>query len=144
MNAGWWRDEGNYYVIVHHARYQRSREQVLKLQARSQQNGASGGRPPKPPREQFTPPDETHVETQMGCQVETQRDGTGQDRLLREGDQLTKSDNEKIGDRSDEVRDWYTDDDNSTAREFDDCLAAGVAYEPPTVDADGFPIADIR
>lgn len=122
VNAGWWRDEGDCYLIVHHARYQRTREVMLKLQERNQRNGASGGRPPKVARERFSP-----QETQVGCQVETQRDGTGRDGPGREGDQLSKSDREKI-------------DDNSTSRELGDWFAAGADYEPPPVDPDGFPL----
>jgi hypothetical protein len=95
--AGWWRDEGDYYVIVHHAPYQRTREVVLKLQERNQRNGARGGRPPKVPREQFRPP-----ETQLGSQVETQRDGTGRDRL-RKGTDNVKNHN---GFDSDEIEAW--------------------------------------
>lgn len=46
--AGWWRNDGDDYLIVHHGTYQRTREVTLKLQERNQRNGASGGRPPKP------------------------------------------------------------------------------------------------
>jgi hypothetical protein len=49
--AGWWRDTGDHYVIVHHATYQRSREAVLKQQEINQRNGVKGGRPKGPPRE---------------------------------------------------------------------------------------------
>lgn len=76
--AGWWTDEGDHYTIVHHGAYQRSRDMALKLQERNQQNGRKGGRPPKVPRERFSP-NETQTETQMGTDVETQRDGTGRD-----------------------------------------------------------------
>jgi hypothetical protein len=51
VNAGWWRDTGNHYVIVHHSAYQRSREAVLKQQETNQKNGQKGGRPKGPPRE---------------------------------------------------------------------------------------------
>ncbi|HEY1838607.1 MAG TPA: hypothetical protein VGG53_00025 [Mycobacterium sp.] len=74
--VGWWRDEGEHYVIVHHALYQRTREVALKLQERNQRNGARGGRPPKIPRERFAP-HETQVGTQMETDVETQRVGSG-------------------------------------------------------------------
>ncbi|HME15758.1 MAG TPA: hypothetical protein VKG83_09985 [Mycobacterium sp.] len=118
VNAGWWRDEGDYYLIVHHARYQRTREVMLKLQERNQRNGASGGRPPKVARERFSPRG-PQTETQLGCQVETQRDGTGRDGPGREGDQLTKRDNEKNEDGGSvdadcaaDLRDWYSDDES--------------------------------
>lgn len=76
--CGWWTDEGGHYLIVHHGRYQRPRDVVLRLQKRNQQNGVSGGRPPKVPRERFSP-NKTQPDTQMGSEVETQRDGTGRD-----------------------------------------------------------------
>ena len=115
VNAGWWRDEGDYYLIVHHARYQRAREVTLKLQERNQRNGARGGRPAKVARERFSP-DTTGVKTQLGCQVETQRDGTGRDGPGREGDQLTKRDNGN-----------------------DDYFRSVMAAMPAT-DPDGFPV----
>ena len=49
--AGWWRDDGTVYVIVHHAIYQRAREAVLKQQDANQKNGQKAGRPKGPPRE---------------------------------------------------------------------------------------------
>ena len=49
--AGWWRDSGSHYEIVHHAAYQRSRDAVLKQQQINQKNGVKGGRPKGPPRE---------------------------------------------------------------------------------------------
>ncbi|CQD21620.1 hypothetical protein BN970_05070 [Mycolicibacterium conceptionense] len=78
--CGWWMDEGDHYLIVHHGRYQRSRAMVLKLQKRNQQNGASGGRPPKVPRERFSPrqtQQETHLVPKWKPKG-TGRDGTGQ------------------------------------------------------------------
>jgi hypothetical protein len=102
--AGWWEDEGDHYRIIHHARYQRPLEQVLKQQERNWKNGQSGGRPKGPPREQAPRkrPKETQMETHLGSdgsdsvdekprwqptwvtQMETQlathRDGTGRDK----------------------------------------------------------------
>jgi len=49
--SGWWTDRGEYYDIQHHATYQRPREDVLRQQARSAENGRKGGRPPKVQRE---------------------------------------------------------------------------------------------
>ena len=65
LATGWWEDGGDHYQIRHHAIYQRSAEQVLKLQERNQKNGKNGGRPAreKPPRK---PSRKTEVETQVG------------------------------------------------------------------------------
>ncbi len=99
--CGWWEDHGDEYQIVHHACYQRTREQVLAQQQRSRGNGQRGGRPTGPPRERSPrkPRQVTQKETQTGTQVgfrtgkasngkprqeptqvtqlPTQRDGTG-------------------------------------------------------------------
>jgi hypothetical protein len=79
LDHGFWVDEGDHYRIRHHAAYQRSREDVIKLQERNQRNGKAGGRPRKAPREVWV---EGQPETQMGSQMETQGDRTGQDRAL--------------------------------------------------------------
>lgn len=104
---GWWKDHGDEYQIIHHACYQRTREQVLAQQERSRGNGQRGGRPAGPPRErvvrkprqvtQTETHEETQVETRVGfpngresngkprrkptqvTQLPTQRDGTGRD-----------------------------------------------------------------
>lgn len=52
LDAGWWADDGDAYIIRHHAVYQRTRDAVLRQQAARQANGRKGGRPPKTPREQ--------------------------------------------------------------------------------------------
>lgn len=96
--AGWWHNEGEYYFIVHHGAYQRSRDQVVQRQESSQRNGQKGGRPKGPPREQAprkprsdnpigNPPDNPDVnppgssestETQTQTHLPTQMDRTGQ------------------------------------------------------------------
>jgi hypothetical protein len=133
--AGWWRDEGQCYVIVHHAGYQRTREVVLKLQERNQRNGASGGRPPKVPRERFTPP-----ETQLGCHVETQRDGSGrvQDRPGKEPNYVSPNGKNGHFRENGDFRESAVD--NSFDRDCAATSAAGDEWEPPTADADGFPL----
>lgn len=102
--CGWWEDRGDEYQIIHHACYQRTREQVLAQQQRSRGNGQRGGRPAGPPRERAprkprrVTQKETHEETQTDTrvgfydeaessgkptqvtQLPTQRDGSGRDR----------------------------------------------------------------
>ena len=50
VEAGWWSDEGDHYLIRHHACYQRTREQVLKQQETNRANRAKGKA--RPVREQ--------------------------------------------------------------------------------------------
>jgi hypothetical protein len=46
---GYWAEDGDCYVIRHHAEHQRTREQAISLQERNRVNGRRGGRPPKNP-----------------------------------------------------------------------------------------------
>jgi hypothetical protein len=85
LDAGWWSDEGDHYVIRHHGSYQRTREQVLKQQAANQRNGAKGG---KAPRERFgrnAPSEEPSSESLSESLSE--RDGTGRDGTGYQGEQ---------------------------------------------------------
>lgn len=52
LAVGWWSEEDGAYVIRHHGQYQRTKADVLRQQEANQRNGARGGRPRKPPREQ--------------------------------------------------------------------------------------------
>ncbi len=67
LDAGFWTDDGDCYVIRHHGLYQRTREQVIARQETSKRNGSRGGRPAGPGRER------THLETQSLTQSESQR-----------------------------------------------------------------------
>lgn len=42
VETGWWSEDGDEYVIRHHATYQRSREAVLRQQAANRHNGRNG------------------------------------------------------------------------------------------------------
>ncbi len=54
LDAGFWRDDGDFYVIRHHADYQRTREQVIHQQEANKKNRAKGRA--RPVREQFDQP----------------------------------------------------------------------------------------
>ncbi|WP_138413292.1 hypothetical protein [Sinomonas gamaensis] len=45
LDTGFWAEDGDYYVIRHHAKYQRTRAAVLAQQAVNAANGSKGGRP---------------------------------------------------------------------------------------------------
>lgn len=61
LACGWWREVGPFYEIVHHATYQRTRDEVLAQQEANTRNGRKGGRPRKPPREIVENPVENPV-----------------------------------------------------------------------------------
>lgn len=42
LDCGWWEDDGDAYLINHHSRYQRTREQVLRQQNVNRANRAQG------------------------------------------------------------------------------------------------------
>ncbi|WP_286344440.1 hypothetical protein [Frondihabitans sucicola] len=42
LEAGWWEDDGDTYAVVHHATYQRLKEDVLKQQRANTRNGKKG------------------------------------------------------------------------------------------------------
>lgn len=77
--CGWWSVDGDAYVIVHHAVYQRTREAVLAQQGANQKNGQRGGRPKGPPRER--PPRMRSTETDSLTESESEwvsgRNGLG-------------------------------------------------------------------
>lgn len=74
--AGWWRDRGNHYVIVHHGAYQRTREAVLKQQAANKANGQKGGRPSREQAADLKPA-ETKSVSETRSESKTERDRTG-------------------------------------------------------------------
>jgi len=43
LDGGWWHEDGEHYVIDHHARYQRLREAVIKQQTVNKENRAKRG-----------------------------------------------------------------------------------------------------
>ncbi len=74
LGTGYWTQNGDHYVIRHHAQYQRSREDVVAQQAANRANGRKGGRPRKPPREQAQ---ETHSVSDPPRETGTERDRPG-------------------------------------------------------------------
>ncbi len=93
LEVGWWSEDGDEYVIRHHAQYQRSREAVLKQQEANERNGRKGGRPRGKPREQAPRLDrgETQSVSDSLSDSRTERDRTGQDRSV-EAEPLPKQD----------------------------------------------------
>lgn len=123
---GWWEDDGNAYVIVHHGVYQRPRDAVLAQQKASRENGQKGGRPPGPPREQAprNRPPETQSLTQLGS--ESERGGNlfanpvanlgGQDRPGQEqnwGTSPSEADENDDDVYAEDLRKWCAEDEPS-------------------------------
>lgn len=100
LAEGYWAEDGDAYLIVHHADYQPTKEQVLSRQNANRQNARRGGRPRKPrkPKETDSVSEsvsgwesdsvsaevveaapETHSVSEWQSDSETHRDGTGQD-----------------------------------------------------------------
>jgi hypothetical protein len=145
-DRGYWRDEGDYYYIVHHMGYQREPDKVLAQQEANRLNGKKGGRPRgtdiRPPETDSLTQSlndsktESVAETDSLSDSKTERDWSGLDRPGTEGDQLTKRSNEKIDDPYGDVM------DDAHERELAGYFEAGAAYEPPAFDADGNPLDD--
>lgn len=83
LGIGWWtKTDDGFYIIRHHATYQRTREAVVNQQSVNQANGKRGGRPRKPGRELANTINQP-TETESLTETETERDRTGQDWLRR-------------------------------------------------------------
>jgi hypothetical protein len=110
LDCGWWEDDGDAYVINHHSRYQRTREQVLRQQNANRANRAQGKSRPVRERAQRQgrrvdgPSDDSSDEMDG-----TGRDGPG---LRNRGTSLSSGQPKNGDSRSDEdyvadLRDWY-------------------------------------
>lgn len=81
LDAEWWDEDDDCYILRHHARYQRLAKDVLKQQEANRRNGQKGGRPsreivPEPPADNpVANPFVKPVENQKG------QDRTGQEHL---------------------------------------------------------------
>lgn len=71
LDKEWWDEDGDVYVIRHHANVQRGREQVLAQQAANVTNGRKGGRPRKNPPETQSVSKTQSVSTPPETQMET-------------------------------------------------------------------------
>jgi hypothetical protein len=85
LAAGWWTEKPDHYVLRHHAGYQWKKERVLRQQAANRANALKGGRPPKPPREDWP---ETHSVSEPQSERRTGRDGMGREGIALMGEEL--------------------------------------------------------
>ena len=101
VTGGWWKDEGDHYVILHHARYQRLREAVINQQTVNKENRSKRGQESPPAREQrvvFKPSNDSSNQSLNDSSNE--KDGTGQ-ALYEEGS--TKQETEMVDQQTGEV-----------------------------------------
>ena len=76
LAVGWWTDDGDAYVIRHHAIYQRTRDQVVAQQEANKANRAKGRA--RPVRERVRSDESSDGSSHRSSD---ERDGTGQDGL---------------------------------------------------------------
>jgi hypothetical protein len=91
--VGWWDDDGDAYVIVHHAVYLRKSKDVLAQQAANHKNGQMGGRPKGPPRER--PPRKRPAKTDSLTESENELVSDGGGSGLPKTDSLTETPTER-------------------------------------------------
>ncbi|MGV0081726.1 hypothetical protein ACRUZW_25980 [Mycobacterium colombiense] len=110
LDCGWWEDDGDAYLINHHSRYQRTREQVLRQQSANRNNRAQGKS--RPVRERVQPQERGVDDSSDDSSDEM--DGTGRDGpgLRNRGTELSngqpKSDAlDSDADYAADYRDWY-------------------------------------
>ncbi|OBI40896.1 hypothetical protein A5708_24795 [Mycobacterium colombiense] len=104
LDCGWWEDDGDAYLIIHHSRYQRTREQVLRQQSANRNNRAQGKT--RPVRERAQRVDDSYDDSS------DEMDGTGRDGpgLRNRGTSLRngqpKTDADPDADYAADYRDW--------------------------------------
>lgn len=80
LEQGYWRLDGDHYVIVHHAMHQREKAAVLKQQEVNKENRAKRGQKTPPGREHWIPKDAPTANDSSNDSC-NEMDRTGQDRL---------------------------------------------------------------
>ena len=103
LAGGWWTDEGDHYLLVHHARYQRLREAVINQQTANKENRSKRGQVSPPTREQsvaFKPSNESLDKSLH--ESSNEMDGSGR-ALYEEGSTKQESVNMQTGEVSEPV-----------------------------------------
>lgn len=106
VNCGWWEDDGDTYVIIHHSGYQRTREQVLRQQKANQRSGKQSGRERARRRGSAT---NDSLNDSLNEMDGTGRDGPGQQNrgtALRNG-QAKRSGSTLAEEYAESLREWY-------------------------------------
>lgn len=89
LDGGWWREDGDHLVIVHHGSYQRLKKDVIAQSEANAANASKRGSKPKPSREIWNTSNSNNESLSESL---TEMDRTGQDGLgLNKGTLKTKA-----------------------------------------------------
>ena len=150
-DVGFWEDCGDHFQIIHHLGYQRTAAEwrhqstvnrANRSKRKPKSNDSSNGSLNHSLNDSHN---DSLISNDSSNDSYYERDWSGLDRTgLGKEPNYVSANVAKI-DRSDELAEMARADseaDNATSSEFEDCFAAGAAWEPPTTDADGFPLDD--
>ena len=131
LAGSWWTDRGDYFEILHHARYQRERDAVIKQQTVNRENRAKRGQASLPARElvTFTTSNDSLNDSSY------EMDRTGQAGIK----ELPQPENISVNPRTGEVTDlggvttWQVAEiPNSTSSDHDLCRVCGNSLVSPS------------
>jgi hypothetical protein len=128
VDRGYWEDRGEYYQIIHHIGYQPTAESVRRTSL-ARQKAANTRWKRGSNRKQANEP-LSNVHSTLQSNLECTGVGSG-----RDGEGLETEPNYVSADAG-KNNGFHSAPDN----ELDGWFALGADYEPPTTDADGFPI----
>ncbi len=120
LDGGWWEDDGDAFVIQHHAAYQRLREAVIKQQAVNRENRAKRGKTTPPAREVRFKNDSSNDSLHQSSNDSLTRNDSSHemDRTGRDEEALGVAFNEKTGE--------FLAESDSTPRRVDTWAVAPI------------------
>ena len=136
LAGSWWTDRGDYFEILHHARYQRERDAVIKQQTVNRENRAKRGQASLPARElvTFTTSNDSLNDSS------NEMDRTGQAGIKELDQPENVSVNSRTGEVTDlgEVTSWHVAPiPDLTSREYDVCQVCSNSLVSPSSRSSG-------
>jgi len=136
LAGSWWTDRGDYFEILHHARYQRERDAVIKQQTVNRENRAKRGQASLPARElvTFTTSNDSLNDSSY------EMDRTGQAGIKELDQPENVSVNSRTGEVTDlgEVTSWHVAPiPDLTSREYDVCQVCSNSLVSPSSRSSG-------